>query len=487
MLRSLRAAALGGARVRLLSTPAAENGQLARYQRFREHVYQLHRSDPERWTGEAIAHRLGLPAAATHAVLALQEGEARAAPDPELVALAQEVEDCLLPDLDEDAEQVADLISASHLVDGRGGMDAALRAMDARQEGELVRALAKRLGVDASAPDAAGRFDDALSALLASVSPSELEELSAAVRDGPPSAEASAAGASADATRAELLRLIAPTLPPAIHAAQSRPRGSGEAADSDAGGLDLAQLDLPAVGELGGWSAGGEGSSDGSGATDSGVTDAGVTASNDGKPTFLVLPDAGPDVGAYLSRSALKRLHQAPTSPPHPSSSPPAASSDPPTTTTARRRRCRASPTRTTRSSTTSNRARRTARAPPRRVAGAWPRAATLSSLTFRRRARRANRGMCGYPRRIRRRGRRERTARASRRRERGARRCSAWTRRSSCRAYGATGDRDVARSETSVRCSRPWRWVRRCRPAGYTAVATQRYVYIGSVYISAF
>ena len=290
-----RLPSLSGA-CRRLCAPA---GELTRLQRFKDHIYALHTSDPSQWTDRALSRQFGVPLGRMQALLALQRLEELEGPvDEEAEALAEEVEQLLTP------ENLASSANARRLAALDGALqqsmpNVSMLRMSDQQEDALVGELAVRLGVASlDEPDALERVDAAISGVLDSLTPKQRAELVAVINgdfatDGEGRADGTAAASVGEAADV------------GAHASQGRETSAAwsapdtpwpEALSQHPGGLlgmlivDASQAMANDAGVLSPVVESAE-------ELDTGVINAGVTAENPrGIPKFLVKPDLGPQL-----------------------------------------------------------------------------------------------------------------------------------------------------------------------------------------------
>ena len=228
----------------LSRTAVSRSAPLAtRKQLFKEHIVQLQKKDPDRWTTRALAHHFRQPLANTAAALALQKLEAEAgALDEELVVLAEDAEEYLESEDDpddlfaEDTQQEARRALPAAASSGDASSAASsieLDTLGADEEHALIEELATRFGADGAAPgvSASEALGAAVRAAIDALDEEALHALHAQL-DGsgvPPPADGS------DARRA-LLRLLTSDVPAPL-------------LESDANGVttDLRAVGLPPV------------------------------------------------------------------------------------------------------------------------------------------------------------------------------------------------------------------------------------------------
>ena len=279
---------------RLLCSSSAPRPLLTRSAKFREHLHELHRGQPERWTDVALAEHFRVPIANVQGALALKQLEldevSRGAPlDPELIALDEDIEEYLCEDDDPKGPAVASFPSPSVAADAAASdawvPDIGLEHMPPEQEALLVRAVARRFA------------ETPMDAALEALSPAEIGELARAV-------SGSEAISAPPADRAEALRgllaAVAIEMPP-------------ELLDAAEGELDLSRVTplpptaLPAPPRRS--SASDAAAAAGGGAADDGVTQVGVQT-GDGGQRFSVVEDLGPDAAAYFEPEVLAKLQR---------------------------------------------------------------------------------------------------------------------------------------------------------------------------------
>lgn len=281
---------------RLLCSSSAPRPLLTRSAKFREHVHELHRGQPERWTDVALAEHFGVPLANIQGALALKQLEsdqvARGGPlDPELVALDEDIEEYMCED-DDPKGPAASSPSQSAAPDAAASdawiPDIGLDHMPPEQEAMLARAVVRRFA------------ETPMDAALEALSPTEIDMLARTVSGeagaGPPAAD------HAEALRG-LLATVAIEMPPELH----------DVADGE---LDLSRVTplpptaLPAPPRRSASDA-----AAGAAAADDGVTQIGVqsrvsVASTPTQARFSVVDDRGPDAAAYFEPEVLERLQR---------------------------------------------------------------------------------------------------------------------------------------------------------------------------------
>ena len=282
---------------RLLSSSSAPGPLLTRSAKFRDHVHELHRGQPERWTDVVLADHFGVPIANIQGALALKQLEsdhvARGGPlDPELTALDEDIEEYMCEDDDPKGPAAAPSPSVSAASDAAASdawaSDIALEQMTPEQEALLARAVARRFA------------ETSMDAALEALSPAEIDELARAV-----SGEASAGPPAADHAEAlrGLLAAVAIELPPGL-------------LDATEGDLDLASVvplpptALPAPPRRSAADAAVGGAPADDGVTQIGVQSRVSVASTPTQARFSVVDDLGPDAAAYFKADVLERLRR---------------------------------------------------------------------------------------------------------------------------------------------------------------------------------
>lgn len=287
------------------------NMELVRTQHFKDHVFELHSKDPDRWTPRALSRHFSVPLSAMQALLALEgiaseKGEL----DGDLCELARDAETLLRDEFFTEDDEKRDGKGSK----GVGGEYSSLPAVtldevDPQQEAQLFEAFSQRFRLEEAAT-AKNPSESPLVQLLSAVSLEDLRALKDHVAGGETTAtDAQGGGATAGVAAEsveekderglllrEILGLVAPDLRDEFHAPSLRLDELRDLTpvviDDGASGATLHQKNGVPVHSQGLVK----------------LNVGGVTESS--QPKLVIVPDKGPDPSAYVSQSQLLKLHR---------------------------------------------------------------------------------------------------------------------------------------------------------------------------------